>query len=543
MGAYLYFKLKESSFASRANELLEKNKENQQLDDEGIYFTSKEDVLWAESNNPAAIDFYKGRIGSGDIKTSGVGCRSDMNEEDILEKQTLVFEELNKQFEMKYYANSCALTPEEYYFSIEQMKRITQNGALLGGKTSKKENTVEKYNMLYELLSDAQKEEDIEEEIFDVSILREKDEVLINGEWRKIEVFIGDLRLSFDYSSPDDLKRPYVNEKIAPLIEDYKKYIPKIRYNGAVADIEAYVIDEGTLIYLETVGTENMVKSITSVLMQGRLKMNEHTIDASFGYFKINKAGNKRKIIPLDDGLAHSITYHSPSIADTNFSVLVGRDKDEIAERFSAWLENTNHLPYPKNLTKEIYDELRDKEKITVLTSFGVEAIKIQNSLLEEDATDLQEIILSVCRANGLIDKNAKQMKQKAPLPKSKYLAENQVQKIMDTLDGMPKTYELEDMDIKPVGLKLFSPNMTLFITEADRGCEDDEFESEHTQCYGYVKNESDPEMSEWGYINVPAYLEVIYQNGGGFEQDLYFEDMYIDSKGNITKNENEKAS
>jgi hypothetical protein len=381
------------------------------------------------------------------------------------------------------------------------------------------------------------------EEIFDISVIKEKDEVLINGEWRVVETFINDLRLSFDYSSPDNLKRPFINEKIAPLIEDYKKYVPKIRHGGAVADIEAYVIDEGTLVYLETVGTENMVKSITSVLMQGRLKMNDHTIDASFGYFKINKAGNKRKIIPLDDGLAHSITYHSPSIADIKFSVLVGRDKDEIAERFSAWLENTNHLPYPKNLTKEIYDELRDKGKITVLTSFGVEAIKIQTSLLEEDAIDLQEIILSVCRTNGLIDENAKQMKQKAPLPKSKYLREEQVQKIMDTLDGMPKTYELEDMDIKPVGLKLFSPNMTLFITEADRGSEDDEFESEHTQCYGYVKNESDPSMSEWGYINVPAYLEVTYQNGGGFEQDLYFDDMYIDSKGKITKNKIEKAS
>ena len=107
----------------------------------------------------------------------------------------------------------------------------------------------------------------------------------------------------------------------------------------------------------------------------------------------------------------------------------------------------------------------------------------------------------------------------------------------MDTLDGMPKTYELDGVDIKPIGLKLFSSNMTLYITEADIGSEDDEFESAYTQCHGYVKNESDPMMSEWGYINVPHYLKMNL-GLGGFEKDLYFDDMYIDSDGRVNSKE-----
>jgi hypothetical protein len=533
MGAYLYYKTDDDANEVQ-NYLLEENQLNMKLiddlDEQGIFITcSKND------------NFNK--YSTGNIKTS-IGTLSEKFEKagydnsDLLEMWTSIFEQLNEKFSMKYYANSCSFSLKEYYFSLEQMKRITNNGALLSGKTSKSERTQERYRELYEVLSDEPKKE-----IFDISVIRERDEVLINGEWRDVETFNDDLRLSFSYSSPDHLRKALINEKIASLIEDYKKYVPKIRYGGSVIDVEAYVLDANTLIYLETVGTENMVKSVTSVLMQGRVKMNDITIEASFGYFDINKAGNKRKIIPLDDGLAHSITYHSPTIADTKFSVLVGKDKDEIADRFSAWLENTNFLPFPKDLTNEIYDELRDREKITVLTSFGVEAIKIEPSLLEEEAIELQEIILRVCRTNGLIDENAKLMKQKAPLPQSQYLDKYQVEKIMYTLDGMPKTYELEDMDIKPIGLKLFSPNMTLYITDAHKGCEDDKFESEHTKCYGYIKNESDSAMSEWGYIDVPAYLEVLYPNSGGFEQDLYFEDMYIDSKGKITKNEIKKAS
>jgi Zn ribbon nucleic-acid-binding protein len=113
-------------------------------------------------------------------------------------------------------------------------------------------------------------------------------------------------------------------------------------------------------------------------------------------------------------------------------------------------------------------------------------------------------------------------MKQKAPLPTSKILTQQQVQKIYDTLEQMPKTYETEDMKIKPIGLKLFTSGFTWYVVEADKGSEDDEFAGLHPQAFGYVANESCPECSEWGYINIE---ELIKCNA---EMDLYFENKYI---------------
>lgn len=140
----------------------------------------------------------------------------------------------------------------------------------------------------------------------------------------------------------------------------------------------------------------------------------------------------------------------------------------------------------------------------------------------------LRELIIEVCKENGLIALDAKPMKQKAPLPNTPLLTVAQVQKIYDTLEAMPKTYELEDVDIKPVGLKLFTSGFTWYVVEADKGSEDDEFAGLHPQAFGYVVNEGCPECSEWGYINIEEVISV------GAEMDLYFEDMMIDSRGNL---------
>ena len=540
MGAYLYFKT-ESNPKKVMDYLYEDNQLNKNLEkmeEQTIWLCDSDHLEWVKNNRPDLLDMEKEQYAQGSLKTSG-GISEKMEEagwsyEDVAEMWVQIFEELNKRFEMKYYANSCSLNPESEYFTIDQMKRITKNGELLSGKSSKSERARELYEKYYKLFSEPEKE------VFDISILKERDEVLIDGNWIEIERSYTQTGLKLEWAMriPASLRGARIDEELAPRIEGYKKFIPKIRYGGSTSDVEAYVLDNGTLIYLESIGTENMVKAITSVLMQGRMKMNDHTVDATFGYFKINKAGNKRKIIPLENGLAHAITYHSPTIADAEFSVLIGEDDDQVMERFQSWMENTNHLPYPQNLVKEIYTELVEREQIEILTSYGVKAIKLLPSIMEDEAVLLQEIIIKVCKDNGVIAHDAKPLKAQAPLPKSQYLREEQVQKIFDTLNKMPKTYELEDMEIKPIGLKLFSPNMTLYITEADRGCESDEFENMHTQCYGYVVNEYDPQLSEWGYINVPAYLEVVYENGVGFEQDLYFEDMYIDSRGNIGKKE-----
>ncbi len=536
MGAYLYYRT-ESDVDSVMDYLFEENKTNmflEKMEEQTIFLVDSKHIKWTKENRPDLVDWELKKLGKGDLKTSTY-MSSKMEEagytqDDLTEMWVQIFEELNKRFKMKYFANSCSLNPNSSYFTLELMKRITDNGKLLSGKTAKDERARELYKKYYKLFSEPE---------FDISNIKPKDELLMDD---------GKIYTVNEYGYRDYLTLKYLmygsysNKSIEDIVHNIKehiKYIPKMRYSGATADIESFIIDNGTLVYLELIGQESKVKSISSVLMQGRIKMNDSVVESvDLGYFKINKAGNKRRMISLNDGLAHAIVYHSPSIKDVNFNVIIGRDKEELLSSFSVWLENSQSLPYPKHLSKELFQKFQDKEKLTKLNTLGIEAVKVDLSVFENDNEILMEIILEVCREQGLIDPNAKPLKEQFPLPNSKYLTKQQVQKIYDKLNSMPKTYELEDLDIKPVGLKLFSPNMTLYITEADRGSEDDEFENSHEQCYGYVKNESDPQCSDWGYIDVPAYLELVYPGGFGFEMDLHFEDMYIDLKGNVGSKE-----
>ncbi|HJE03609.1 MAG TPA: hypothetical protein K8U92_06990 [Aliarcobacter thereius] len=371
--------------------------------------------------------------------------------------------------------------------------------------------------------------------------LKINDKVLIDEIWFTILEnwnYKGELCIK----DPKGASYSYVKLKdYLEFIEDVEKFIPTIRYQGATVDIESYIKDGGNLLYLECVGQEDMVKSITSVLMQGRTRMNEHSVDSAFiGWFSVNKAGNKRKMVSLTDGIAHSILYHSPTISDVGFSLLIGRDDNELLKSFSNWLEKSQPLPYPKNLTKEIFEKLKDNEKLEYPITYNIKAVKINLSILENEYTYLQNIILDVCRENNLIDLDFID-KNIVPINiNSTYLSDIQVKKIFDTLNSMPKTYELENVDIKPVGLKLFGPNFNIYVVEADKN-------PSMEQCFGYVENLSAPDCSEWGYINIPHYLETtvavpfINTNkkiGIGFEQDLYFKDRFITEDGEIITKE-----
>lgn len=528
MGAYLFYKTQNnpdevSKFLHEEDSINIKLRELE----EHLHITDSEDLAWVQNNRPELLDMESQKFGTGELKTSGglhfATEKAGFDYEDIAEMWVLVFEELNKRFKMKYYARSCSL--DENYFSIAQMKRITQNGTLLSGKSSSKDYVVEKYNELYELLSKP------EIEYVDISILKNGDQIqLEDGSWKRIEESYKKLKVhvgpkSWDYKPLDEFSKKIIA---------YKKFVPKVGYNGAKADIESYIKDGSTLLYLELAGQEAMVKSITSVIMQGKVEMNnQKVLSDTLGFFGVFNAGNRRKMISLEDGIVHAILYHSPSISDTNFCVLIGRDQNELKDSFNTWLDKSQPMPFPKEYVSDIYEKLSQRKKLIELTTYNIEAVKIDLSVLEEECHDLQEIILEVCKEKGLISPDAKPMRVSAPLPKSNYLTVGQVQKVYDTLKSMPKTYELEDMDIKPVGLKLFGPNFTYYVVEADRGCEDDEFENEMTQCFGYIVNESDSSCSEWGYINVPEILSITTKHGFGFEQDLYFKDMYIDSKGN----------
>ena len=154
MGAHLYYRAKNQEDIDKIGDwLFDESKKNRFLIDigEAVSFYTTVDIEWAKKERPDLVSMMEREFGTGSIKTSGgVGSEAEeagLDEEDILEKQTEVFEDLNEKFEMKYYAGSCAFTLEEDYFSIEQMKRITKNGTLLSGRNHKN------YHALFTALS------------------------------------------------------------------------------------------------------------------------------------------------------------------------------------------------------------------------------------------------------------------------------------------------------------------------------------------------------------------------------------------------------
>lgn len=525
MGAYLYFKT-ESNPDEVTHFLHEECKVNIALKEleNHIHLVDSEDLAWVQENRPELLDAESQKLGTGDLKTSG-GIYSEVEYERIAEMWVQVFEELNKRFQMKYYARSCSLN--ENYFSIAQMKRITNHGQLLSGKSSSKEYVVKKYNELYELLSKP------EYEYIDISILKEGDSIqLEDGNWKRIGEKYGKLIVNVGPKHWDNEPlSKFMNKIIA-----YRKYVPKIGYNGARADIEKFIQDGTTLILLELAGQEAMVKAITAVMMQGKVEMNKQQVMSDkIGYFGVNSAGNRRKMISLEDGIVHAMLYHSPSISDTNFSVLIGKDIEELKISFSSWLDKSQPMPYPKEYASEIYEKLASKGKLIKLTTYNIEAVKIDLSILDDECHDLKEIILEVCKEKGLISPDAKPMIIPAPLPKSPLLTVGQVKHIYDTLKKLPATYQLDGVKIKPVGLKLFTSNMTWYVVEAEKGNLENE-EQGFREAFGYVENLSFPDGSEWGYFNIDEIVKC------GAEMDLYFENKFITQSGDIVENEREAA-
>jgi len=100
-------------------------------------------------------------------------------------------------------------------------------------------------------------------------------------------------------------------------------------------------------------------------------------------------------------------------------------------------------------------------------------------------------------------------------------LSESQVKIIYSRLCEAPKLYETDGVQVKEVAVKLFHPSFTLYIVEYD---------SNQKLAFGYMKNEVDGSLSEWGYSNVDELLNV------GFEMDLYFKERVISFDGSISQ-------
>ncbi len=111
--------------------------------------------------------------------------------------------------------------------------------------------------------------------------------------------------------------------------------------------------------------------------------------------------------------------------------------------------------------------------------------------------------------------------------PSSPILRKSQIKAIYSQIDKAPKNYETENQEIKKVFTKLFTSNMTYYIVEKDSFVYENK-NTGHTQAFGYIENLSNPEFSEWGYINVDMVVR------SGAEMDLYFKDKYINQDAKI---------
>ena len=94
---------------------------------------------------------------------------------------------------------------------------------------------------------------------------------------------------------------------------------------------------------------------------------------------------------------------------------------------------------------------------------------------------------------------------------------------VYERLDEAPRLYKTDGKQIKKVAVKLFNPVFTLYVVEYDPN---------EKLAFGYMENESDRYLSEWGYSDIEELIEL------GFEMDLYFENRVINSKGSISHEE-----
>lgn len=108
-------------------------------------------------------------------------------------------------------------------------------------------------------------------------------------------------------------------------------------------------------------------------------------------------------------------------------------------------------------------------------------------------------------------------------LVKAPLLTESQVRIIFSRLEEAPKFYETEEIEIKEVAVKLFHSSFTLYVVE---------FNSSDRLAFGYMRNEADDYLSEWGYSSIDELIKL------GFEMDLYFENRVIDFKGKVSVKE-----
>lgn len=88
---------------------------------------------------------------------------------------------------------------------------------------------------------------------------------------------------------------------------------------------------------------------------------------------------------------------------------------------------------------------------------------------------------------------------------------------IMAALPALYSTKEIALND-KIIQVKYFLMNMTWYAVEAETREDGD------ILFFGYVKNESNPDFSEWGYFTLRQLKEVVVSGVFKVERDLHFD-------------------
>ena len=155
MGAYLYYMLADKSQAAEFNETMAETEIGKKLIEVHSFCGVNDEttIEWAKKECPQLESYYKEHLGQGDFKASGVSVEEVENSgcktlEEYFELITDFFVLAQKKYKMWFAARSCAFNLDETYFSISQMKRITNNGKRLKHSNS----DPEKYLKLKELL-------------------------------------------------------------------------------------------------------------------------------------------------------------------------------------------------------------------------------------------------------------------------------------------------------------------------------------------------------------------------------------------------------
>ena len=157
MGAYLYYKLANKNKAEDYNKFIANTELGKRLikAESLISVYDSEDVEFTKINYPNLASFYQENIGKGEFKASGISTKMLENAdcetlEEFYELVTRLFVLAQKKYKMYFASRSCAFNTSGCYFSINQMKRITNNGKRLKTSTS----DPEKYQELMNLLGD-----------------------------------------------------------------------------------------------------------------------------------------------------------------------------------------------------------------------------------------------------------------------------------------------------------------------------------------------------------------------------------------------------